>query len=225
MTDERPKFPRSVVLEVMLDLGKRFDPQPAWNWDGEAPSTGSGPGGKPVQRPHALCERLCGVGGYRRGKREMKDLELLYIPRCRTVTDAGDMFGAQNEIDVTERLLEELVALRVLELRLNKDGARCWGPWNKHAVHVDSGLPIDLFAATPENWFNRLVVTTGPPELNVRIAAEARKRSWEWEVNQPGFVPLGGKWEECPRERRTMRSERAVFEFVGFEFLPPEERK
>ena len=101
-----------------------------------------------------------------------------------------------------------------------------WGPWNKHAVHVATGLPVDLFAATEENYFNRLVVTTGSVELNVRIAKAARKMNpaWEWEVYEAGFVPLGGTWENSARKRRTMRSERDVFEFVGLKWLPPEER-
>lgn len=215
---EPVKFPRSVVLEVLIELLRMFDPRPAWSWDGNESS-------KPVQRPHALCELVCAVGGYRRGKPEMKDLELLYIPRRLTAVDPGDMFGAESEVDVTEQFLAGLRAGGVLAPRLNSEGHEAWGPRNKLAVHVTSGLPIDLFAATAENYFNRLVVTTGPKESNVRIAKAALAKGWEWEVYQPGFVPAGGKWDTCPRERRTMRSEREVFEFVGLDYLPPEERR
>lgn len=64
-------------------------------------------------------------------------------------------------------------------------------------------------------------------ESNIRIATAARALvpPFEWEVNSPGFVPMGGTWEKCPRERRTIRSEREVFEFVHLEFKPPEERR
>jgi len=205
--DDRPKFPRSVVQDVLCELLHAFDPQPA------------------LGRPHALVDRVCAVGGYRRQKREMKDLEILYVGRRRLVRDPEDMLGADVETDIAEQLVADLLRRGVLAPRLDKNDRPSWGEWNKHAVHVATGLPVDLFAATPENYFNRLFVTTGPAELNVRIAALARKKGWEWEVYDPGFVPLGGTWETCPRQRRQMRSELEVFQFVDLEYLPPEARK
>jgi DNA polymerase/3'-5' exonuclease PolX len=204
------QFPRDVVEAVFADLWRLFDPAPA------------------LGCPDALCDRLCAVGGFRRQKREMKDLELLIIPRFRDRTDPGDLFGAPKPTNVTLAYVDELVARGVLAKRAKCDGSvSAWGESNRHAQHCASGLPIDLFFATPENWFNRLVVTTGPRESNVRLAAAARKMSpaWEWEVGEAGFVPLGGTWATCPQTRRTMRSEREVFEFVGFEYLPPEARR
>lgn len=215
MSEERTKFPRAVVDEVFLDLWRLLDPEPALVL-----------ADKVKLAPHALCDRLCAVGGYRRGKAEMKDLELLYIPRVSAVTDEGDMFGAVREVNLTEALWDDLLARGVFAKRMKETGAvSAWGPENKHAVHVASGLPIDLFAATAENWANRLVVTTGPRESNVRIAAKAREKGWEWEVYDAGFVPLGGTWAKCPRDRRTMRTEREVFAFVDMECPRPEERK
>jgi DNA polymerase/3'-5' exonuclease PolX len=218
MADDVPKFPRSLVFDVYLELARRFDPAPAWIWDGCEET-------KPQICPHALADRICAVGGFRRRKTEMKDLEILYIPRIAKLADGSDLFGAEHEVDVTERLIEELRATGVICQRMNKDGhVSSWGPWNKHAVHMATGLPLDLFAATRESWFNRLAVTTGPKSLNVLVASAARKLGFEWEVNSPGFVPLGGTWDACPKMRRTMRSEREVFEFVNFPYLPPEDR-
>ena len=205
---EAIKFPRGIVLEVLIELLHCFDPAPAWH------------------RPNALVEIACAVGGYRRGKRAMKDLEILYVPRVSEVVDPSDMFGATTETNLAEVMLEDLRLSGVLAKRLKSDGSvSSWGPCNKHALHVPSGLPVDLFAATADNYHNRMVVTTGPLESNIRIAEATRKMGWEWEVNSPGFVPLGGTWESCPRERRTMRCEREVFEFVGLPFLRPEERR
>jgi DNA polymerase/3'-5' exonuclease PolX len=205
---ERAKFPRSVATDVFLDLWNRFEPEPV------------------AGRGLALCDRLCGVGGYRRGKQEMKDLELLFIPRVARRTDASDLFGLEHEVDVTAQLIEGMLVSGVLQKRLNVNGAiSSWGEENKHAVHVASGLPVDLFAATPLNWPNRLVVTTGPKELNVRIAAAARARNFEWEVYDAGFVPLGKKWATAgERDRHAVRSERDVFAFVELPFLEPHER-
>jgi DNA polymerase/3'-5' exonuclease PolX len=207
LSEDAPKFPRSLVFDVYLELARRFDPDPAWNC------------------PHALADRICAVGGFRRRKSEMKDLEILYIPRVAKREDASDLFGAEHEVNLTDALIAELLASGVIGQRLNKEGhISSWGPWNKHAVHLATGLPLDLFAATKDSYFNRLVVTTGPKGLNVLIASAARKLGFEWEVNSPGFVPLGGTWDGCPKQRRTMRSEIEVFNFVKFPYLPPEQR-
>lgn len=214
---EREKFDRGTVDAVFHELWRRLDPAPAW----QAPGIEAA-----VQCPHALCERMCAVGGYRRGKREMKDLELLYIPRIAARVDGADLFGAERETNLTEALWAELLAAGVLDKRLKITGAvSAWGEENKHARHVASGLPLDLFAATAENWVNRLVVTTGSAAHNIRIAETARKLGWEWEVYDAGFVPLGGTWAKCAKTRRTMRSEHEVFEFVKMPYLRPEERR
>lgn len=213
---ERPKFPRAIVLEVFLELGKHFDPCPAWHWNGK---------NTPDQRPDAMCERFCAVGGYRRGKLEMKDLEILYIPRFREEENPGDLFGSKIAVNITDRMLEGLLTAGVLVKRLKCDGSiSSWGPENKHAVHVASGLPIDFFSATEENYFNRLVVTTGPADLNIRIAGLARKKGFEWEVAEAGFVKLGGTWENSPNTRVVMKCEKDVFDFVGLPYFAPEQR-
>lgn len=206
--EQRLTFPRDVADAVFFELWYAFDPRPA------------------LGRPEALCELLCPVGGYRRRKSEMKDLELLIIPRVRDRVDPTDLFGVSMRANITLAFIDEMVAGGVLAKRAKCDGSvSAWGESNRHALHVASGLPLDLFFATEETWFNRLVVTTGPKDSNVRIAAKARELGWEWEVGAAGFVPRGGTWESCPKTRRTMRSEREVFEFVGFRYLPPEERR
>lgn len=199
-------FPRSLVCEVFHELWRLLDPMPA------------------IGRPHALCERLCAVGGYRRGKKEMKDLELLYVARKGERDNPEALFGEKIRVDLCDALFADLLIAGVLAKRMNCEGkVSSWGPTNKHAVHLASGLPIDIFATTAECWFNRLVVTTGPKASNVRIASLAKRDGWEWEAYGGGFVPIGEKWETS-RIRKTMHSEDAVFEFVELKCPPPEER-
>ena len=219
MSEDRKKFPRDLVFEVFLELGKHFDPQPGWLYDPNMDL-------QPAQRPWAQAERICAVGGFRRQKTEMKDLEILYIARYREAEMATDLFGGKGMVNITEAMIERLGLSGTLGQRQKEDGSlSSWGPMNKHAVHVASGLPIDLFATTEENYCNRLVVTTGPMQSNIRVATEARRRGFEWEVGGGGFVPLGYTWEKCPAEKRVLiKHEREVFEFVGMPFVAPEYR-
>lgn len=213
---EKQIFSREIVRKVFLEIWRRFDPAPSWSITAAGLTTHCG---------NALCDRMCATGGFRRGKREMKDLEILFIPRIGEEVDPGDLFGASRPVNLTEQVLSQLEQEGIISRRLSISGNETWGPLNKHARHVATGLAVDLFAATRENWWNRMVVTTGPAELNIRIAGKARELGWEWEVYQAGFVPRGGNWDSCPRERRTMRSEREVFDFVKMPHMRPEDRR
>lgn len=218
---ERAVFPRSMVDEVF-----------AWLWsvmEREYPKLDLAPLPEVPFEPgrSALASRLCAVGGYRRGKTEMKDLELLIEPRMGTMADASDLFGAPKDVNVTLALCDALVKRGDLEIRLKSTGAvSSWGESIRHARHVATGLPIDLFFCPAEFWANRMVVTTGPRELNVRIAEKALAAGYEWEVAAGGFVPRGQPWATCPQEfRKAVRSEAEVFEFVKLPFLRPEDRR
>lgn len=212
--DNRPKFPRAIAAEVLEELLRAFEPVPRMIYE---------EGKKPRHTPWALADRFCAVGGFRRRKAEMKDLEILYIPRIVQETDPGDMFGATRAVNVSERAIDELLVNGTLEKRPSVAGVTSWGSNIKLARHVATGLPVDLLAATPENWFNRLVVTTGPRELNILIADRAHERGFDWKVAEADFVPRGAEWEGCSK-RVAMKTEREVFSFVDLEIVAPELR-
>lgn len=204
---EKPLFPRSVALEVFSEILHKFEPVPTRGHE------------------RARCSRICAVGGFRRGKREMKDLEILYVPKYRRAPDPSDLFGAEAEFDDSERCIAEMVVARVIEPRLGVNGSRSWGPSIKLARHCATGLPVDIFMTPAANYYNRLVVTTGPRELNIRIASAAHAKDHEWEVSQGGFVPRGMTWQTAGGCRLTMRSEEQLFKFVDLPFQAPPDRR
>ncbi|MGN6643580.1 MAG: hypothetical protein ACTHKU_11340, partial [Verrucomicrobiota bacterium] len=83
--------------------------------------------------------------------------------------------------------------------------------------HKETGLPVDLFAATPENWFNYLVCRTGPADSNTRICMAAQARGWKWNPYGVGF----SRGDEI----QAVASEEEVFAFVGLPFEKPEGRR
>jgi DNA polymerase/3'-5' exonuclease PolX len=147
------------------------------------------------------------------------DVEILYIPRFED--RRRDMF-ALSPANLADEAIEALLLTGVLRKRPSKTKTFAWGVKNKLALHR-SGIPVDLFAATPENWFNYLVCRTGPADSNTRIAMEAQKRGWKWNPYGNGFS-RGGVLAGPPEEH-VVRSERDVFEFVGLPYAEPEERK
>lgn len=175
--------------------------------------------------PH--CERIEIVGSLRRGKDQVGDVELLYIPRYDAAMLPGEMFP-QAEQNLVDLAIEQLLLAGMLEKRRNVNGSEMYGEKNKLVRDTGTALPLDLFAASHENWFNYLVCRTGGAKSNMAICNAAIARGWKWNPYGPGFsrpclnhTPPGLRE---PHEIRRMASEREVFEFVGLPYLPPEER-
>jgi DNA polymerase/3'-5' exonuclease PolX len=104
-----------------------------------------------------------------------------------------------------------------LAKRTNVNGSEMWGHKNKLAVHVASGIPVDLFSARLGNWFNYLVCRTGGAESNMRIASAAQAKGWKWNPYGVGFTNETGS-------DVFVNSERDAFELVGLKYLEPWER-
>jgi DNA polymerase/3'-5' exonuclease PolX len=184
----KPRYPRATALAVVREL-------------------------LPVLQP--CCSRIVVAGSLRRGRREVGDAEILFIPRLEVrqidlVTRAP--------VDLAVEAIEGLLASGVLAKRPGEDGITRWGKQNKLAVHVASGLPVDLFAATEENWFNYLVCRTGPKESNRRIAEKAKSAGWTWNPYKSGFT------DDANGRVMPMGSEQEVFEFVGLPYREPRDR-
>lgn len=158
------------------------------------------------------CERVAIAGSLRRGKPDVGDVEMLFIPRVESRANPADLF-AEMQVDLAEGVIEEWLSAGVLTKRLSVDGRASWGRKNKLAVHVETGIPVDLFAATRENWWNYLVCRTGPAESNMQIAGEALKRGWKWNPYGVGFS-RGGR-DDQDYEERVVTCEAEVFRFAG----------
>jgi DNA polymerase/3'-5' exonuclease PolX len=92
------------------------------------------------------CEQVCIAGSLRRGKPDVGDIEILYVPRIGQVRMPGELFARSGSL--ADELIEQWLTRRVLTKRPNVNGATTWGAQNKLAVHAASDVPVDLFATT-----------------------------------------------------------------------------
>lgn len=173
-----------------------------------------------------LCDNLKPVvvemvvaGSLRRRKDSVGDVEILFIPKFETRADPADMFGRELEVDLAAEQIEALLAAGILSKRPKCDGTFTWGAENKLAMHVASGIPVDLFSAQRANWANLVVCRTGSKESNERICNAAIARGWKWQPYGAGFQD-----RQTGKLIRTTRSERDVFAAVGLPYLEPWER-
>lgn len=158
------------------------------------------------------CASIAVAGSLRRGKPDVGDVEVLFIPLVRREPDPADMF-AEIDVNLAEVLIGDALAMGFLTKRLAVNGNESWGPKNKLARHVATGMPVDLFTATPANWWNYLVCRTGPAESNMAIAQAAQARGWKWHPYGVGFSR--GGHDDVEYEVHRVTCAEGVFRFVG----------
>jgi DNA polymerase/3'-5' exonuclease PolX len=133
------------------------------------------------------------------------------------VKASGDLFERTERVNYAENAIAQMVRSGMLAPRLNALGHQTVGPKNK-LMRAQSGIPVDLFTATEENWFNYLVCRTGPAALNQTIATAAQLRGWKWTPYGPGYQGPEGEIHRCA-------SEEDVFHFIGMPYKAPNERE
>ena len=160
------------------------------------------------------CEQMIVAGSLRRRKADVGDVEILFVPKMEV--RPVDMFESKP-FSLADEVIERLLATGRLSKRPSTLGHFAWGAKNKLALHA-TGLPVDLFTATPENWWNYVVCRTGPADSNTRIASLAQQRGYKWNPYGSGYTRLSDS-EIIP-----MGSEAEVFAFVGLEYREPADR-
>lgn len=163
-----------------------------------------------------VTERIIFAGSLRRGQQQVGDVEVVYIPRWEQ-QKVGLFAEDVKPVNLTDIVLEEMRHRRLLRPRLGMFNQTHWGPRNKLAEHIPSGVPVDLFATSVDCWWNYLVCRTGGVETCKRIATAAQARGWKWNPYRDGFT------DEAGRSVR-VESEEQVFALVGLPWLEPKDR-
>lgn len=189
----KPKFEREAALKVAQEIYDMLSP---------------------------FCERCKVAGSLRRGKRFVSDIEFLFIPK--RVPDPemlfNSMLAASDMISLADNLLNRLERDGVLKRRVGENGSTAWGPQNKLAVHVESGIPVDFFSTTEERWPVSLVIRTGGKQTNLMLTMGANKKGLKLNAYGEGFTNLN------TGERIPCLTEEDVFRIAGVPFRRPEFR-
>jgi DNA polymerase/3'-5' exonuclease PolX len=160
------------------------------------------------------CHRIAIAGSLRRLKPEVGDIELLFIPRR---SERPDGLFDTKIVDVCGEVVEWLLAKGILAKRPNVNGAFTWGERNKLAIHVPSGIPVDLFGTSEENWWVSLVIRTGSKETNLALTTGANKQGASLMA-----YGCGVKWSDDTITPAT--SEQHVFEMCQVPYKEPPQR-
>jgi DNA polymerase/3'-5' exonuclease PolX len=124
----------------------------------------------------ASCERIVVAGSLRRGAAEVKDVELVALPRMGV-----DLLGQPRPDDCElTRAIEREVSSGRLRWRTEthptpaslRTARRMWA-----LVHVPREVRVDLFAVRPPaQWGCILAIRTGPAEYSQQLVTRCRDR-------------------------------------------------
>jgi len=165
------------------------------------------------------CDRVMIAGSVRRGKAEVKDIEIVYISRM--VEEQVDLFNVA-EMPATEGLIGDLVRNGFWHF---DDQVKRNGPLHKRLVRPiynspGVGVPrvvIELFRAVIENWGLILALRTGPADFNRLLVTRLTGAMPADMQMRGGFLWRRGQRLETPTEE-------IFFEEIGVPCWAPEER-
>lgn len=163
------------------------------------------------------CERVCFAGSLRRRRPEVGDIEILYVPKLEMLPDPLDIFGTPVLTNLADGVIARLEANEILARRQNVNGQEMFGEKNKLMLHSVTGIPVDLFSTTLENWWVSLVVRTGSKETNLRLTNAAIERG-------RSLIAYGAGVRQPDGQITPAHSEREVFELCGVPYLEPQHR-
>lgn len=167
--------------------------------------------GRLVAMLSPACSRIEIAGSLRRGRADVKDIEIVCVP---SVSDERDLFGELTGTDALRPRVDALVRSGVLSWRVNasnESGRRFY------ALRVEDMINLDLFAVlAPAQWGAIFAIRTGPAEYSQAAVTRCRSR---------GLRCVDGHLERVSNGSVVPTPEEVdFFRACGVPFVPPERR-
>jgi len=161
----------------------------------------------------SACVRATIAGSVRRKKKNVKDLEVVYI--AQTEAHIVDLFGNTKEYSLTDQLIEKLIKE---EFWIRDRETKRWGPKYKRLIFKgEEQAVIELFRAERANWGLILALRTGPAEFNHILVSHRRGA-------MPGNMVMHRGWLWREGQRLETPTEDIFFAEVGLPYWKPENR-
>ena len=144
--------------------------------------------------------QFCIAGSYRRGAMDSGDIDVLVV--------------THEKYDV----MDEVLACKMFTHTLAKGRKKYLGVGVIDTLH----RRIDIEVVTPEEYPFTLLYFTGSGKHNILMREHVSITSkGKWRLNEKGIYEGRYKIKECA----SLKSERDIFEFVGMDYLEPNERE
>jgi DNA polymerase/3'-5' exonuclease PolX len=161
---------------------------------------------------NSVCERIEIVGSLRRRREIVNDIDIIAIPKRAHVHDAS-LFGGNHHVNMLDAELSQLHQVGRLGVERNRPRMkRLYRPCDHDLI------TIDLYIATPANWWTLLLIRTGSRYHNIAMAGLALDRRMHLKADGSGIVLPDGQLLQ-------VQSEEEIFKILGTPYRPPEDRE
>lgn len=170
-----------------------------------------------IETMQPYCQRVAVAGSIRRQKPEVKDIEIVAVPK---LGQPKELFGVEfeNELFKWAKQIEGESRIQWIKPGTSeimpwpiKEQGRYWRGWL-----VNAEIKLDLFLATPETWGVIYLIRTGSAEFSQRMVG---KECW-----RTGYRFAEGKLCNSHGQFVPTPEERDVFNALGVEWIEPELR-
>ena len=163
--------------------------------------------GKMIEKLEQYCEERNGyiyievVGSVRREKLSVDDIDILLAPKIPVLFD--------------------------LMLKIASMGGGSTKIAAKKTINT-SGINVELWFATLDNWSVMLLIRTGGERSNKRIAELCKMRNWSLSVSQGKILDENGlplRFFDDDFNERGIEKEEDVYKALNIPYLTPQERE
>ena len=109
-----------------------------------------------------------------------------------------------------DQILRHLVTRGSLTEVRGKEKMKCF-------IAAKTGIPVDLYIATPETWTTLLLIRTGSKEHNIKLAQRARELGMKLRASGDGI-------EDAKGQLLRVSSEEELFSLLQVPYISPEGR-
>jgi DNA polymerase (family X) len=150
------------------------------------------------------CERIEIVGSLRRGSTAVHDIDIVLLPK-----DAPEEF-ALGGVTLLEEAIAQLVSRGNLTPVRGKEKIKVF-------LASKTGIPVDIYIATPETWATLLLIRTGSKDHNIKLAQRARELGMKLRASGDGIERDDGNLLRVDAEEE-------IFRLLDVPYVRPEER-
>jgi DNA polymerase (family 10) len=153
-------------------------------------------------RPASRCIEI--AGSLRRGNPTVHDIDIVLMPQR-----PSEQFVLGDET-LLAQILRRLVKRGSLTEVRGKEKIKCF-------LAAKTGVPVDLYIATPETWTTLLLIRTGSKEHNIKLAQRARELGMKLRASGDGI-------EDASGQLLRVSTEEQLFSLLQVPYIPPEGR-
>lgn len=175
-----------------------------------------------LMRPH--CERVEVAGSLRRFAEQVKDIELVCIPKLSERPREGTLLDFTDPVNVLWEALHQSQQIRWIKpgvahietWPLKPEGKYWRGLIAKGQFGAPAEIKLDLFLTRRANWGVIFAIRTGSADFSRELVTFARDHT-DYRV-EDGELKLQGGTVPCPDER-------VLFDALGLRWIDPIDRK